>query len=157
DAGAEASDAGALADAGRADAGALAGDAGAEGEADAGPKPIREPALAAGVRQITDPNANVRLWIHMDRVRENPLAPRVGLLLRGVSRWRDSFGPNAIDPVRDLDQIFISGSQLRDTSGVAVVLQHHLPPERMRAALDALVKADPQGAWLDAPLPAAKF
>jgi hypothetical protein len=152
-----------------ADAGKTAGDAGAEatgdagahdldgGPTDAGARPISEPALAGGVRQITDPNANVRIHVYLDKIREHPLAPRLGQLLRGLYQWRDFFGPTAIDPVRDMDQMFIVGSQLRDTSGVCIVLKHHLPADRMRAAVDALVKTDPSGEWLDAGVPSAKF
>jgi hypothetical protein len=138
-------DAGALADAGAADAGA----------ADAGAKPLRDPTLVAGVKQVADPNANVRLTIYTEKIRQDPLGARVGPLLRSLYQWRDFFGPTAIDPIRDIDQIYVVGSQLRDSSNVVAILRHHLPVARMHAALDALVRADATGEWLDAGLPVA--
>ncbi len=133
------------------DAGAIS-DAGA---ADAAAKPLVDPTLVAGVKQIADPNANVRISIYTEKIRENPLGARIGPLLRSLYQWRDFFGPTAIDPIRDIDQIYVVGSQLRDSSNVVAILRHHLPAARMRAALEALVHADATGEWLDAGLPVA--
>jgi len=61
-----------------------------------------------------------------------------------------------VDPIRDIDQIYIVGPQLRDSSNVVAILRHHLPPAKMRAALDRLLAADTQGGqWLDAGVPVA--
>jgi hypothetical protein len=108
------------------------------------------------VKQVADPNANVRIMIYTDKIRQNPLGARIGPLLRSLYQWRDFFGPTAIDPIRDIDQIYVVGSQLRDSSNVVAILRHHLPAARMRAAIDALVHADQLGGeWLDAGLPVA--
>ncbi len=160
---AEDSDAGAE-DAGKAeaDAGAkhLEADAGAPiadaGPSDAGARPLSDPTLVAGVKQVADSNANVRLTIYTAKIRENPLGQRLGPLLRSLYQWRDFFGPTAIDPIRDVDQIYIVGPQLRDSSNVVAILKHHVPPDRMHTAVDALVRADRAGGmWLDAGVPAA--
>lgn len=151
DAGAERSDAGSRSN--EPDAGPLA-DAGPV--EDAGPKPLHDPALAAGVKRVTDPNANVRIMLYTSKIRANPLGARVGPLLGSLYQWRDFFGPSGVDPIRDIDQIYIVGPQLRDSSNVVAVLKHHLPAAKMRAALDRLVSADSAGGqWLDAGVPVA--
>ncbi len=140
------------------DAGA-AEDAGNKADAAAEPKPgegIAEPTAGIGDKRVVDPNANVRVLVQMNRVRQHPLGVRVGPLLRNVYQWRDFFGPTAIDPVRDLDRMLIVGSQLRDSSGVVAVLEFNVPQERVRSAVDLLVTRDPEGAWLEGGVPAAQ-
>jgi hypothetical protein len=150
DAGVE--DAGPVTDAGTdasADAGTL-GDGGVDGG-------IAEPvALSGDARKVVDPNANVRVTIFTEKIRAHPLGVRVGRLLGTVHQWKDFFGPAAIDPIRDVDRILIVGPELRNSAGVVAVLKLNLPPARIRAALDAIVKGDPQGEWLDAGIPAAR-
>ena len=152
DAGKVASDAGAVADA--SDAGAPA-DAGVA-SSDAGAKPLSDPSVVAGVKRVADPNANVRITLYTDKIRENPLGRQVGPLLGSLYQWRDFFGPAGIDPIKDIDQIYIVGPQLRNSSNVVAILRHHLPAAKMHAALDLLVRADKQGGqWLDAGVPVA--
>src|SRR5450432_610923 len=117
------------------------GDAGSDaGPTDAGARPIAEPAVAGNVRRVADMGANVRLWIYTDKIRQTPQAARLGPLLRSLYQWRDFFGPTGIDPIRDIDQIMVVASQLRDTSNLVAILKHHVPPDRMRTAVDALVR-----------------
>ena len=156
-------------DADQPDAGTTAVDAGAKVAAadagvpldagpvsDAGARPISEPSLVGSIRQIADPGANVKLWIYADKIRETSLAPRIGPLLRSLYQWRDFFGPTGIDPIRDIDQIMLYGPQLRDTTNLVAILKHHVPPDRMHTAVDALVRADHRGGmWLDDGVPAA--
>jgi len=152
DGGNAARDAGALADAN--DAGALA-DAGAP-TSDAGTKPLSDPSVVAGVKRVADPNANVRITLYTDKIRANPLGKQIGPLLGSLYQWRDFFGPAGIDPIKDIDQIYIVGPQLRNSSNVVAILRHHLPAAKMHAALDLLVHADKQGGeWLDASVPVA--
>jgi hypothetical protein len=129
--------------------------------ADGGPahKPgegIASPVAGIGDKRVVDPNANVQLLVHTDRVRQHPLGSRIGPLLRNVYQWRDFFGPTAIDPIRDIDRMLIVGSQLRDSRDVVAILQFNVPQERVRAAVDVLVTRDPEGGWLDAGVPVAK-
>ncbi|HEX3775458.1 MAG TPA: hypothetical protein VHV51_13395, partial [Polyangiaceae bacterium] len=157
----------AAADAGKqsADAGASikpAGDAGAAAQGDAGvaaephSKPLSTPSLIGGARQLVDQKSNVQLWIYADRIRQTPLAPRIGPVLRSLYQWRDFFGPTGVDPIRDIDQILISGPQLRDSSNLMVIIKHHLSQANMHTAVDALVRADHgAGMWLDDGMPAA--
>ncbi|HET7545543.1 MAG TPA: hypothetical protein VFK05_37005 [Polyangiaceae bacterium] len=151
DAGKVASDAGAGTD--ERDAGAIA-DAGPT--SDAGAKPISDPSVVAGVKRVADPNANVRITLYTEKIRANPLGARIGPLLGSLYQWRDFFGPSGVDPIKDIDQIYIVGPQLRNSSNVVAILRHHLPPAKMHAAIDLLVRADPQGGqWLDAGVPVA--
>jgi hypothetical protein len=137
-------------DAGAADAGTL-GDGGVDGG-------IAEPvALSGDARKVVDPNANVRVTVYTEKIRAHPLGARVGRLLGNVYQWKDFFGPALIDPIRDVDRILMVGPQLRDSSGVVAVLKLNLHRARIQAALDAIVKADPEhGEWLDAGIPAAR-
>jgi len=163
----------AAADAGLADAGKLSNDAGLAdagavsdakdaAPADAGPsttdagaKPLSDPSVVAGVKRVADPNANVRITLYTERIRANPLGKQMGALLGSLYQWRDFFGPAGIDPIKDIDQIYIVGPQLRNSSNVVAILRHHLPAAKMHAALDLLVRADKQGEWLDASVPVA--
>ena len=139
----EANDAGALADAG-------------PPATDAGAKPLSDPSVVAGVKRVADPNANVRITLYTDKIRANPLGRQIGPLLGSLYQWRDFFGPAGIDPIKDIDQIYIVGPQLRNSSNVVAILRHHLPAAKMHAALDLLVRADKQGGeWLDAGVPVA--
>jgi len=154
DAGKALSDAGAVAVAEAKDAGAGA-DAGLAAN-DAGAKPLSDPSVAAGVKRVADPNANIRITLYTDKIRANPLGARIGPLLGSLYQWRDFFGPSGVDPIKDIDQIYIVGPQLRNSSNVVAILRHHLPAAKMRAAIDSLVRSDKQGGeWLDAGVPVA--
>jgi hypothetical protein len=151
-------------DAGVVDAGPVT-DAGADASADAGTLGdggvdggIAEPvALSGDARKVVDPNANVRITVYTEKIRAHPLGAQVGRLLGSVHQWTDFFGPAGIDPIRDVDRILIVGPELRDSSGVVAVLKLNLPRARIQAALDAIVKADPEhGEWIDAGIPAAR-
>jgi hypothetical protein len=145
-------DAGPETDAG--DAGADAGTLG-DGGVDGG---IAEPvALSGDARKVVDPNANVRVTVYTEKIRTHPLGARVGRLLSSVYQWKDFFGPASIDPIRDVDRILIVGPELRNSSGVVAVIKLNLHRAQIQAALDAIVKADPEhGEWLDAGFPAAR-
>jgi hypothetical protein len=139
-------------------------DAGAEKDAgtkgDGGPthKPgdgIGSPVAGIGDKRVVDPNANVQLIVHNDRVRQHPLGARIGPLLKNVYQWRDFFGPTALDPVRDIDRMLIVGPQLRDSRDVVAILQFNVAQDRLRAAVDVLVARDPEGGWSDAGVPVA--
>lgn len=160
DAGSDAAD---PADAGAPDASkesdAGAADAGDKGDAGAPPKPgegIGSPVAGISDRKVVDPNANVQVLVHNDRVRAHPLGGRIGPMLRNVYQWRDFFGPTAIDPMRDIDRMLIIGPQLRDSREVVAILKFNTSPEKVRAAVDVLVARDPEGGWIDAAVPVAK-
>lgn len=112
--------------------------------------------LVGEAKKVIDQDANVRLVIYPEKIRNHPLAPRIGQLLASVYQWRDFFGPSKLDPIRDVDRLMVVGPELRDSSKVAAIIQHNVGASRMHEALDAIVHADPDhGEWLDAGMPAA--
>ncbi len=145
-------------DGGVPDSGLDAGDAGynpdAAPPADGGelPDPI---ALAGEAGSVVDANANVRLRIHNARIRQHALGPTLGALLGRVYQWRDFFAPTGLDAIRDFDEMLVVGPQFRDSSQVAAVMLYRVEDERIREAVDALVRRDTRGHWLDGGVPAA--
>jgi hypothetical protein len=145
-----------------ADAGPNLTDAGSDASVDAGiasgdggaPNPMA--ALTGDAKKVIDQEANVRLVIYPEKIRNHPLAPRIGQLLASVYQWRDFFGPAKLDPIRDVDRIMVVGPELRDSRNVAAILKLNVSGERVRQAIDAIVKLDTEhGEWLDAGIPAA--
>ena len=113
------------------------------------PSVSAEQAQAAATHGIADSNANIRINLFMDRVRQQPLGVPLGNLLKSVYQWRDFFAPGGLDPVKDFDQIQLFGPQLRDSSQVAAFLKHNVRPPRIRGAIDRLVKnSGPGSSWL---------
>jgi len=111
-------------------------------------EPFGDPvALAGGAGEIADSNANVRLFIYADVVRNHPIGEEVSALMKVTPQWKDFFGPSAIDPIEDVDRVLIAGPQLRDSSQVVAVVQHRLSEERIDQAFDTLVRR--KGSWVD--------
>ncbi|HYQ18309.1 MAG TPA: hypothetical protein VEQ58_21185, partial [Polyangiaceae bacterium] len=150
----ELADAGVPQDAGAPDA-SDAGDAGSEGPKKPG-EGIGSPVAGISDKRVVDPNANVQLLVHNDRVRKHPLGDRIGPLLKNVYQWRDFFGPTALDPIKDIDRMLIVGPQLRDSRDVVAILQFNVSGSQLHDAVDALVSRDPEGGWLEGPVPVAK-
>lgn len=104
-------------------------------------------ALAGKAGSIADSNANVKMFLFTEVVREHPLGTKIGELLRRTPQWRDFFGPSNIDPVTDIDRVMIAGPQLRNSSQVVAVVQHKMGRDRIEKAFDGLVAR--QGKWID--------
>lgn len=112
------------------------------------PDQIGDPvSLAGAAGELADSDANVRMLLHTEVVREHPLGERVGNLLRRTPQWRDFFGPARIDPIEDIDRVLVAGPQFRDSSNVVAVVQHRLKQRQIERALDRLVER--HGEWLD--------
>ncbi len=113
-------------------------------------------ALAGPAGKLADSNANVRLLIYPDLIRNHPLGPKIGNLLKRTPQWQDFFGPSGVNPVTDVDRVLIAGPQLRDSSNVVAVIAHDLSSEAIDTALSRLVQRD--GRWLrrDPPLAQAR-
>jgi hypothetical protein len=113
-------------------------------------------ALAGAASSVTDPNANVKLLLLNDRIRDRPVGVRVGRLVARLPQWSSFFGPTGLDPIRDIRRIYIAGPQFRVSNEVVAVIEYTVPPAKMRAAIDAIVNREPKGRWLDSKIPAAR-
>jgi hypothetical protein len=113
-------------------------------------------AMAGSAGKVVDANANVRLLIFADRIRNHQLGQRIGALLGAAQQWRDFFGPTGLDPIQDVDRILIAGPQLRDSSEVVAVLRVNVSDDRLKQAVSALVRRSDGGEWLDGGVPVAK-
>lgn len=96
-------------------------------------------ALAGDAGKLADSNANVRVLLYTDQIRENAFGPEIGRLLQRAPQWSDFFGAARVDPIMDLDRILVAGPSLRNTSNVVAVVEHHLPANVIEGAFDALV------------------
>lgn len=125
-------------------------------EKDAGPPSrIRDPvALAAEEAKVVDSNAVVQLTVYSENIRSHPLGSRMGRLLAQLPQWQDFFGPSGLDPVANIDRLMLVGPDLADSSGLAVLIQHRIPPARLHGAVDALVQRS-GGRWVEGGVPTA--
>ena len=113
-------------------------------------------ALAGKAASVADPNANVRVLILNDHVRTLPIGPRVGKLIARMPQWSSFFGPTSLDPIRDIDRMYLAGPQFRASTDVVAVIQYGVTEAAMRQALDAIVARPPPGEWLDEKIPVAR-
>jgi hypothetical protein len=111
-------------------------------------------ALSGSAGKLADANANVRIKIDTEKVRQQPLGARIGEVLGRVPQWHDFLGPAKLDPIRDIDRILIAGPQLRDSSEVVAVLKYNVDDAAMETAIDSLVQRS-SGEWLSGPPKAA--
>jgi hypothetical protein len=98
-------------------------------------------------------DGKVGTMLHMDRIRDRPAAQRVvssGL----VGDYLDGTG---IDPLRDVQRVFVASTGIRQSDRAVVVVWHRLGEAQAKAMLGALVQRDGSGAWLpDVGVPAAR-
>ena len=98
----------------------------------------------------------VSTLIYVDRVRSHPLGPK----LAGLPMYRDALSGDALagmglDPMKDLERVFVVAAKATDEAGAVWVGEHNQPFEKVRKALDNVVtkgKPDKQGRpaqWLD--------
>jgi hypothetical protein len=135
---------------------AEAGDGGApkgEPKKPAGGDPL---ALAGKAASVADPNANIRLLILNDHIRPLPIAPRLGKLIARLPQWASFFGPTSLDPIRDIDRMYLAGPQFRASGDVVAVIEYAVSQATMRQAIDAIVARPPPGEWLDEKMPVAR-
>jgi len=126
----------------------------ARGEATEG---IGHPVAMTGMAsEIVDSNANVNLLLVTERLRQHPLGPRIGRLIMNFPQWSSFFESGAVDPVRDIDRMLVVGPQFRRSADVVAILEHSVPREVMRGAVDRLVQRAPKGRWLRAKFPVAR-
>lgn len=130
-------------------------DAGAPGVAARDVRASDPTAMVGSAAKVTDSQANVRLLIYTARIRGHLLGQRIGALFTNLPQWQSFLGSTDLDLVRDVDAIFLAGPQFRRSDQVMALLDYNVPLERMRTAIDGLVKRDAKGRWLKADFPAA--
>lgn len=120
------------------------------------PPQIADPSTMVGsAANLTDNNANVRLFIYTERIRGHLLGERVGALFSVLPQWQSFLGGGRIDLVRDVDVIYLVGPQFRRSDQIMALLAYNVPQTQMRDAIDQVVKRDATGRWIEAKFPAA--
>jgi hypothetical protein len=103
-------------------------------------------ASAAGDLAAAVPQGSVLTFLlRMDRVRDNPQAPRVSALLMGIRDWRQVLDGTEIDPVRDLNTILMAsanpfGTREHPPDFLAVV-RTRVPRAFLRASVEQMTGA----------------
>jgi hypothetical protein len=138
------------------DAGAPAADAGDAGPADAGlrmdadagtPDPLR---ISGSFADVARADANVRVHFFVTALRQHPAGLRIGELLSKEPQWRDLLGTAGVDPLRDLDKVFLYGSQLARSADVRAFLEFGEGVTDLRGKVDAIVKrSGAAGKWTE--------
>lgn len=91
-------------------------------------------------------NARVTLIVYMDRVRKHALAPR----LASLDVITEAFEGTDIKPIDDVDRAVIAARTARTREDVIAVAEHHVTPERLKAAMTQMVaQSGTEGRWLE--------
>lgn len=109
--------------------------------------PIDNPiALAGKGAKLVEKNTSVGLILYMERIRGHALGKRVSDILPALPQWRDFFGSSNVNPVSDFERMFLLGPSFVDSSGLVMAIDHRVAPDKMRGAVNELVKK--RGRWL---------
>jgi hypothetical protein len=84
--------------------------------------------------------AQIALRVHMGRVRQSPLADDVRTLLDAVPDWRLVLGGSGIDPLRDLERLYLATPDLQ-RSNLVIAGEYVGSAELPRAAVASLATA----------------
>jgi hypothetical protein len=84
--------------------------------------------------------AQIALRVHMGRVRQSPLAEDVRALLDAVPDWRLILGGSGLDPLRDLERLYLATPDLR-RSNLVIAGEYVGDAELPRAAVASLAMA----------------
>ncbi|MEM9694131.1 MAG: hypothetical protein AAGA56_16400, partial [Myxococcota bacterium] len=87
----------------------------------------------ADERAVQLVGAKVRATLFMDRLSGH----RLGDELVAQEQVRRVFAGTGIDPRRDADRVFVAARSLQNQVDVAVLVEHHAPPDKVEAALVA--------------------
>src|SRR5690606_26972304 len=98
-------------------------------------EPPPSPPRDAHLRAVEAVGAKVTAMIYVDRVRGHALAPRIA----EMDAWAGILEGTGIDPLRDVDRAFVAGRNLESQADAIVVAEHHVPPEKISAAMKKMV------------------
>lgn len=96
---------------------------------------------------VGKPNVTLAVWFA--QLRGTPGEALVSPLFACNAEWR-WFGERGVLPLRDLDGVMMTGSQLSDSSKLTVAVQHRLKSDAVHGVVQSLVAASgPRGAFLE--------
>jgi hypothetical protein len=98
----------------------------------------------------------VEIRVNVAKVRENAIGARLGPILLGIPQWADFLGGTDVDPVKDLDWIWIFGPSLIHTDKDAAVLRYNMTDERAARNIATLSKRDVGGGKFDTGVPGVR-
>lgn len=98
--------------------------------------------------------ARLTSMLRVDRLRGHALAPK----LAELDDVRELLEGTGVDPLRDLERVFVASSGVHRDDKAVIVAEHKLAEEKLKAAMDALVaRSQPPGAWMkESAVPAAR-
>jgi hypothetical protein len=97
------------------------------------------------MRSFAPGNARMTALIRLDRVRGQPYESIVRKILRSLPDYRLLLGSPKVDPVRDLDSLFMASPDPRYVQNTFLAIRHSLSDERVVDLLDARYPDSP--AW----------
>ncbi|WP_437334963.1 hypothetical protein [Sorangium sp. So ce394] len=107
-------------------------------EAPPPPKPRNAAAIAQSIA-----GGKVSVLVFADRTRGHPIMAR----LAALDLWGPVLTGTGLDPERDLERAFITAPRADAAHEAVIVLEHNVPPERLKTGLDTLLsRSQPPGA-----------
>ncbi|WP_437937723.1 hypothetical protein [Sorangium sp. So ce341] len=107
-------------------------------EAPPPPKPRNAAAIAQSIA-----GGKVSVLVFADRTRGHPIMAR----LAALDLWGPVLAGTGLDPERDLERAFITAPRADAAHEAVIVLEHNVPPERLKTGLDTLLsRSQPPGA-----------
>lgn len=94
------------------------------------------PSNLPDMRNYGPGNARVTALFRTDRMRDTPLAPHVSDLLQAVPDYRIALEGTDLDPVEDLDSIFMASSNPEYLHNTFLAARHGFEHDEMRTILD---------------------
>lgn len=98
----------------------------------------------------------VEIRMNLVVTRSHPVGARLGPLFMGVPQWEEFLGGTDVDPVKDLDWIWIFGPSLIHTEKDAVLLKYNMSDARAAKNIAVLSKHDVGGGAYDAGTPGVR-
>lgn len=119
-----------------------------------GVAPVPPPAPDAHERAIAATGAKIYGTLHVERIRNHPLAPQ---LIEMASQETKVLEGTGIEPLQDVDRVFVAAKSAKDPEAVMAVLEHHVEADRLKTAMQTMVdESGEEGRWVEGePYPTA--
>lgn len=118
--------------------------------ADAGPpapERIKSPLDVAGASPDLSKHPNVQVLLVGKNMRSHPIGRTLGSVFAAIPEWKSFFDGTAVDPIQDFESLTIYGPQFRNSSEVVAVIHYGTEFDKMKGAVDHVVKKT-KGEWL---------